>query len=50
MRQELEQLDDKLNRMDVGYSTNAICDLREVLRKILELLDQTMPIDRSDDV
>lgn len=50
MRKQLEYLDNTLNRMDVGYSADAICDLREVLKQVLIILDQIMPIDKSDDI
>lgn len=49
MRERLKRLDNKLKRMDVGYSIDAICDLREVLREVLELLEIALPLEVDHD-
>lgn len=43
MREQIERMKTKLARMDVGFSTDAICDLREVLYEVIDLLDTALP-------
>lgn len=43
MRESLEFLQKRLQRLDVGYTADAICDIREVLYSIIELLDLALP-------
>jgi hypothetical protein len=43
MRESLAYLRQKLQRLDVGYTTDAILDIREVMYQMLELLDVALP-------
>lgn len=43
MRKSLERLERKLSRIEVGYTADAICDLREIIQEILEHLDEALP-------
>lgn len=43
MRESLKYLQAKLQQIEIGYTADALCDIREVLYQILELLDVALP-------
>lgn len=50
MRQTLEHLSDRIDRVDTDNLYQAVNDLKNYMQQIVELLDKALPIDRSDDV
>lgn len=50
MRQQLEYLHDRIYRIDGDNLYQAIADIKEVMAEIVQHLDKTLPIDKSDDV
>ena len=50
MRQTLEHLMTRVERIDGDNLYQAVADFKDILYNIIENLEQALPIDRSDDV
>ena len=49
MRPELKRLCEKLDRLDVGYTADAIWDIREVLYSLIGFVEMNTPEKPTDD-
>lgn len=48
MREDLKRLCNKLKRLEVGYTADAICDLRDVLYELIVFVERTTPEEQDD--
>lgn len=49
MREELKRLCTKLNRLEIGYTADAITDIREVLYDLIGFVEKIAPEDKTND-
>lgn len=51
MRRELEELKEKVRKISTApsHATDSIGELKEIFIIMIKLLDQALPIDKSDD-
>lgn len=48
-RFELKRLYEKLHHIDIGYTTEAITEIRDVLYRLIGFVEMALPEDKSDD-
>ena len=49
MHPDLKTLCSKLDQLDIGYTTDAICDLREVLYALIAHIQRQIPEEAKPD-
>ena len=50
MRRELENLNNEVDWIDTDNLYEAVNKIKEVLSELVKLMDQALPLDKSDDI